>query len=294
MSEPVKGILAMVFCCVVWGLSPIYYKELAHIPPLDVLAHRTLWSLVFFALVLAPQRRMGEIATALASWRTLGIILFCAVMISINWFTFIWSVGNEKATEASLGYFLFPLAAVVLGRVFFAENPARLQWGAIALAACAVVVLTYGLGVAPWIALMLAVTFGLYGVAKKALSVGPVVSVAAEVLLLAPIALWVVWRADLPFGADMGDLMLLVFSGVLTGGPLVLFSYATKRVALTTVGIVQYLNPTLQFFCAVVIFGEAIGIWHKIAFPMIWVALLLYSTVAIIEERAARRVATSG
>lgn len=297
MTEAKQGVLAMIMACMIWGLSPLYYKLLTHIPPIEVLAHRTIWSAVIFTGLLTVQRRVPDLRRALFSGRDTAIIGFAALMISSNWFVFIWSIGNNKATEASLGYFLFPLVAVLFGRVIFAESLSRAQWLSILIASGAVVILTAGLGIAPWIAIIIAATFGLYGVVKKRLSVGPVVSVTAEVTLLVPIAIAVLvyfhGTGRGQFGQDMTDGLLLILSGVLTATPLMLFSFAAKRAALSTVGLLQYLNPTLQFFCAVVIFGEPFGLWHAISFPLIWLALAIYSVAAWRQERARANAASS-
>jgi len=293
MTDSARGIWAMVWACLIWGLSPLYYKLLAHIAPIEVLAHRTLWSFGFFALVLLGQNRLGQLWAAMTSPRALVVLGVSALMISTNWFVFILSIQIGHATEASLGYYLFPLVAVALGRVVFKERLDMGQKTAVALAMLAVVVLSLGLGVAPWVALILSSSFGLYGLIKKRLNTGPVVSVTAEVLLLCPIAMGVLyWRHSSGagvFGAHLFDSALLAFSGILTATPLILFSYATKRVRLGTIGLVQYLNPSLQFFCAVVIFGEAFGPWHATAFALIWAALLIYTIAALRQERAARR-----
>ncbi len=295
MSETGKGIAAMIGACTVWGLSSIYYKLLDHVPPLEVLAHRTLWSFVFFAAVLLTQGRLGQLRRALAGGRAVLIAGFAALMISTNWFFFISSIQIGKAVEASLGYYTFPLASVLLGAVVFRERLGRAQIVAVALAALAVAVLTAGLGVAPWIALVLAMTFALYGVVKKWLNVGPVVSVTAEVLLLAPIAAAILWRVHAGggghFGASLPDSLLLAVSGPLTATPLILFSYATKRLKLATVGLLQYINPSLQFLVATLVFREAFSPWHAAAFGLIWTALAIYSTASWRQERAARRLA---
>ena len=297
MSEAVKGVAAMVAACTVWGLSGIYYKLLAHVPPVEVLAHRTLWSLVFFACVLLVQGRISLVAQALRARRSAAIIAFAAFMISLNWFVFITSIQIGQAMEASLGYYTFPLVAVVLGAIAFRERLGRAQMLAVGLAAAAVVTLTLGLGVAPWISLILATSFGLYGLAKKGLSVGPVVSVTTEVLLLSPIALAVLWvmhsGGQGAFGTTWRDSALLAFAGPLTATPLILFSYATRRVTLATVGLVQYLNPTLQFLVATFLFREMFSLWHAIAFAMIWTALAIYTTAAWRQDRAARRALES-
>lgn len=309
MSETGKGIAAIAGACVFWGLSSIYYKALAHVPPEEVLAHRTLWSFVFFAGVLAVQGRLGALRGLIGSRRVWQVLL-AAVMISTNWFFFIYSVQTGRALGASLGYYIFPLVAVLLGVVIFRE---RLRFGhgvAVVMAALAVAILTWGLGAAPWISLLLATTFGFYGVVKKGLDAGPVASVTAEVTLLLPLAvLWLVgvhafgWtgitgRNLAVFGDDLRDSLLLAFSGVLTATPLILFSYAARRLGYGLLGLMEYINPTLQFLVASLIFGELVTRWHMIALPIIWVALALYSWVSLRQDRAesslAARVSTSG
>ncbi|KEO56278.1 EamA family transporter RarD [Thioclava pacifica] len=302
MNEAVKGFWAMVAACVIWGLSGLYYKMLDAVPPIEVLAHRTLWSFAFFAVILAFKGRLAEIWRALAERRGRGtlVIATAALMISANWFTFIWSVQSGHAVQASLGYYIFPLVAVLLGFVIYREALSTLQWAAVGLAALAVVVLTLGLGVAPWVSLILAFTFGTYGLIKKGLRAGPMVSVCAEVLLLSPVAIVVLagfhygwWGGAVDaghFGSDWKTSALLVFSGPLTGTPLLLFAYAAQRVKMATVGLVQYLNPTLQFSVATLAFGEPVTIWHAIALGLIWTALAAYSSVNLRAKRPAKAV----
>jgi len=297
MSESGKGVVAMVAACAIWGLSPIFYKALAHVEPLEVLAHRTLWSFIFFAGILMLQGRLGLMRQALGTGRGALVIAAAALVISVNWFIFISAIQWDRATEASLGYFTFPLASVLLGMVVFGERLGRAQWLAVALAALALALLTWGLGAAPWIALLLAVSFGLYGVVKKSLSVGPVVSVTAEVLLLSPIALGVLWQMHGAggghFGQGLSDSLLLAVSGPLTATPLILFSYAARRLRMATLGLLQYLNPTLQFLVATLIFREAFTGWHAGAFVLIWLALAIYTAAMWRQDRAARRLARS-
>ena len=280
MTESGKGVLAMVGACSIWGLSALFYRLLADVPPLEVLAHRTVWSLVVFGIVLALQTRLAETRIALSGTRKFALVFAAAAMISCNWFFFIFSVQVGRVVESSLGYYIFPLVAVALGGIVLRERLSKPQLAAVGLAALAVVILTAGLGVAPWISLILAVTFGIYGLLKRWVDAGPVVSVTAEVLVLTPIAVaYLIWLgADAGvFGHDLWLSMLLVLAGPMTAIPLIMFSYAAKRASLSTLGLVQYLNPSLQFFVAVVLFGEAITLWHAIAFPIIWVALALYS-----------------
>lgn len=301
MNEPQKGVLAMIAACVIWGLSPLYYKLVGHVPPLEVLSHRTLWSLVLFGAVLAWQRRLVELFGILVQPRALLLVVVAAVMISINWFVYIWAIQVGRTVESSLGYYLFPLVAVLLGLLLFGEKLSWWKWVSLALAGIAGVTLALGLGVTPWISLILAVTFAFYGAVKKVTGTGPVISVTAEVLVLAPLALiWLYgvhvegWlgltaRSGGIFASSWRDSLTLILSGPITAGPLILYSYAARRVTLSTIGVVQYLNPTLQFFCATVLFGEVFTGWHLIAFSLIWVALAIYSADSIAQDRAARK-----
>ena len=181
----------MVIACLIWGFSALYYKVLAHIPPIEILAHRTIWSFVLFAILLLAQGRLSALFTLLSTRNGVLVVGLAAIMISTNWFAFIFSIQAGYAVEAAMGYYIFPLVAVLLGRLVFGEKLQSTQWAAVGLAALGVVTLTYGLGVAPWISLLVAGSFGIYGVLKKRLSVGPVVSVTGEVALLFPIALGV-------------------------------------------------------------------------------------------------------
>lgn len=287
----------MGMACTIWGLSALYYKLIDHVPPLEVLSHRTLWSLVFLLALLAFTQRLGEVRALMTCLRNIVLITVAAGMISINWFTYILAVQIDRVVESALGYYIFPLVAVAFGYLFLAERLSKRQSLAVGLAAVAVVILTIGLGVAPWISLILAVSMGFYGLAKKSLAAGPVVSVLAEVILLAPFALiwlygvhslnWfgVTARAGGYFGQGV-DTVLLMLAGPLTAGPLVLMSYAMKRLTLASVGLVQYLNPTLQCAVGVLIFLEPFTQWHLVAFVLIWAGLALYSYEAHHEGRS--------
>jgi chloramphenicol-sensitive protein RarD len=292
MREATKGIWAMVVACVIWGTAPLYYKLLTHLPALDVVAQRTIWSALTFLALLALQSRLGDLRRALASPRSVAVFGFAALTISLNWLIFILSIGWGRVTEVSLGYYLYPLVAVMIGVLAFGERLSRVQGAAVVLAGLAVALLTLGLGAAPWIALVVATSFGLYGLVKKRLTVGAVVSVTAEVLILTPVALAIlVWHTTQGQGVmllNLRDWGLLVLSGALTATPLILFSYAMMRVRMATVGLVQYLSPTVQFLSAVLIFGEPFGAWHAVAFGLIWTAVAVYSVAAVVQDRAAR------
>lgn len=293
LSEPAKGVAAMVGACFVWGLSPMYYKLLSDVPAAEVLSHRMIWSLVFFALVLGVQRRLREVFRAMNNRRSFGLVAVASLMIAANWGLFIWSVQTGQTTQTSLGYYIYPLVAVVIGRVIFHESLSTVQWWAVALATAAVTLLTFGLGLVPWVALTLAITFGLYGLIKKQLDVGPVVSVTAEVLLLIPFAVLILLQTHHNngsiFGGDLRTMWLLIFAGPITALPLILFSFAARRLTMTSVGLLQYINPTLQFACAVFVFSEPFGPWHIAAFVLIWTALALYSAAALHQDSARRK-----
>jgi chloramphenicol-sensitive protein RarD len=304
VSEAGKGILAIVAACMIWGLATLYYKALSMVPPVEMLAHRTAWTFVFFGILLAAQGRFRAAPALLvggAWWR----VWLAAGIVAANWGLFIWAIQAGHAVEASLGYYIFPLVTVCLGVLVLRERLSRGQGGAVVLALGAVVVLTYGMGVAPYVALALAVSFAVYMLIKKQLPVPPAVSVTAEVLLLLPLSLgWLSlahggvvdggW-----FGADAYVTAMLPLSGLITGGPLILFSWGAQRVRLSTLGLVQYLNPTMQALSAVLVFGEPFTGWHATAFGMIWLALLLYSLEewrpqASASRKRKTRLGTSG
>lgn len=304
MSESQKGVLAMVAVTVIWGLSGLWYHALQAVPPLEVLSHRTIWSVVFLAGVLAYQHRLGEVGQILSQPRLIGLLAVSAVMIGANWLLFIDAVQTGRALAASLGYYIFPLLAVALGYLVLGERFTALQGAAIGLAAAAVLILAIGLGVAPWTALLIAGSFSIYGLVKRRVAVGAVASVLTETLLLAPLALLWLWgmhfdhwtdlggRSGGLFGHDAPTTVGLMLTGPLTGGPLMLFSYAARRIPYSTLGLVQYLNPTLQFIVAITAFGEPFTRWHAIAFPLIWTGLALYSLEAWRQDR--RRAISAG
>ena len=283
MTQPVKGAIAMLLACLTWGFAPLYYSFLSHLGPEEILAHRTVWSVLTFTVVIALTGRRRETLRVLKLPKTMALILLAGVMIGINWYVFIFSVGAGRVTESSLGYYIFPLVMVLLGLVLFRETLSTLQWVSVALAVIAVLVLTYGLGGVPWLAMIISVTFGIYGLLKRIIKVDSVVSVTLEVVLLLPFAaLYLFWFGSLP---DAPTMALLMFSGLITAGPLMLMTYATQTVRMATVGLVQYLNPVLQFFCAIVLLGEILTGWHMIAIGLIWTALAFYTFAVFSADR---------
>ncbi|WP_066708189.1 EamA family transporter RarD [Celeribacter ethanolicus] len=300
MTETQKGYVALLIAQTAWGLSPLYYKAVADVPAFEVLAHRTLWTCLLFGLWIGLQGRLGELR-ALMTGPQAGKVLAAALFVSVNWGLFIYAIQSGQALEAAFGYYIFPLVATVIGMAMFRERLSGLQYAALGLAALAVVVLSVGLGALPWIALTLAVTFSIYGAIKKTLDAGPILSVTAEVVLLLPIALvWLVgaylagWGGTEAqpagaFGHSLKDTVLLIFSGLITGVPLIFFTAAARRLPLTVVGMGQYWNSTLQFLVAVLIFAEPFTHWHAIAMPLIWIALALYTVEAFRREALSRK-----
>jgi len=285
MTEPRKGAVAMVLASIIWGLSAIYYKQLSGIPPLEVLCHRTLWSVIVFIFILRLQDRLQDLKLVFLNKKLILGLFWAAAMISINWFFFIWSVHNDRATEASFGYYIFPLVAVLFGLIFFKEQLSLMKWCSVFLAIFAVTTLAISQNILPFVALVLSVTFGIYGALKKQINLGPVLSVTTEVILLLPLAITFLlyWHSSGfgSFGKDIETTSLLIFSGPMTAVPLMLFSYAARRVQMTSLGIIQYLNPSLQFLVAVFIFAEPFGASQGIAFGLIWLALFIYTLASL-------------
>ena len=285
MTEHLKGAIAMMTACTIWGLSAIYYKQLSEIPTIEVLCHRTLWSVVVFTLFLWLQNRLEELKIVFRNRKLVQTLFWAAAMISTNWFFFIWSVHNDRATEASFGYYIFPLVAVVFGLFFFNERLSLVKWVSVVLAIIAVLILAISQNILPFIALALSISFGIYGMLKKQIRLGSVLSVTSEVILLLPLAIMLLfyWHLDgsASFGTNITTTSLLIFSGPMTAVPLMLFSYAARRVQMTSLGIIQYLNPSLQFFVAIFIFLEPFGLWQAVAFGFIWLALFIYSLASI-------------
>ena len=297
MGEAQKGILAMAGACAIWGGMPLIYKPLAHIPSEEVLAHRVVWSLVFYAGLMIARGRFDRVRDTVRGLRNAGMVAIATVMISLNWFLIIFATAIGRNTEGSLGYYVYPLLAVLLGRVLFGERMSLAQAAAVALAGVAVALLTVGMGKLPWISVVLAVSFACYGVIKKQMNADAVASVTAELAMFLPVValifayLYTSGRAT--FGQDGFDTVYMVLSGPVAGLPVILFSYAARRVRMSTIGLMQYSNPTLQFLTAVVLFGEPFTTWHAAAFILIWTALAIYSVSFFRQENAARRVSSA-
>lgn len=284
------GALAATSCYLFWGIVPVYWKQLAAIDALELIAHRHVWSLLFVLAVIAAQGRLLEIRAALASPRSIAINLLGGVLLTLNWLVYVWGVNTGHVVECSLGYFLVPLVNVAAGRFALHEHLRRAQWCAIGLAALGVAVLVYQLGRLPWIALTLAATWGGYSLMRKKTPLGAVTGLTVETLLLAPLAIaFLVWQHRLGTGA-LGTVgawthVWLLSSGVITAVPLILFAYGARRVRLTTLGLLQYLAPTVQFAIAIWLYHEPFSREKLLSFGFIWSGLVLYTVDNLLAQR---------
>jgi chloramphenicol-sensitive protein RarD len=289
-TDSLRGFGFALTAYLLWGFLPLYMKAMAHIPPAEVVAHRIVWSVPIAAAVLWWLGRTDDLRVALRSPRMIGMGMLTAALISVNWGIYVWAIGAGHALDAALGYYINPLFSVFLGAVLLGERLGRWQMVAIALAACAVVILTVAQGAVPVVALSLTLTWGFYAYLKKSLPLGPNQGFMLEVLILLPFAagylLWLVWQGTGHFGGAAGDTWLLLGCGIVTAGPLMIYANGAKLLRLTTIAMMQYIAPTMIFLTAVFWFGEPFGAARAIAFPMIWAALVIFTGALIWQRRA--------
>lgn len=291
-TDTALGFAYALGAYVFWGFLPLYMKALAHVPTLEVLAHRVIWSVPVSILVLLVLRRGADLGAALRSWRLLGMAAMTSGLIAVNWGIYVWSIQSGQALEAALGYYINPLFSILLGAVLLKERLSKSQWAAVAPAALAVGVLTWEGGRVPTLALALTLTWGLYAYLKRRLPLGPNQGFALEVLILLPLslgyALWLHARGEAFFAQGvLSDDLLMMGLGLVTALPLMVYANAAKLLRLSTIGIMQYIAPTMIFLTAVLWFGERMDTGRMIAFPMIWAALALYSVSLLRQARAA-------
>jgi len=286
-----QGLAFAVSAYFLWGFLPLYLKLLDHIPAVEIVAHRILWSVPVAGLVLIVLRRTKDLAVALRTPRMLGMACVTAALVSVNWGVYVWAINTGQALEAALGYFINPLFSVALGALLLRERLNRPQLAAIALATVAVVILTVEQGRLPVAALCMTLSWGFYAFFKKWLPIGPNQGFLLEVLILSPLAVgWLIWLAAQgsgSFAMSWGDTLLLMGSGVVTAVPLILYANGAKLVRLSTIAILQYIAPTMIFLNAVFVFGEPMDRARMIAFPLIWAALAIYSWTLIRQIRRA-------
>ncbi len=293
-SETRTGVAYGVAAYLWWGLVPVYFKSVASVPALEVLAHRVAWSVVMLNAMLVLQKRWRIGLRMVLVRRTMFMLVASTTLIAVNWLVFIWAVSESRVLEASLGYFINPLVNVLLGFVLLGERLRRWQWGSVALAAIGVTYLTTGYGAFPWVSLVLACSFGTYGLLRKTMRVDSLVGLATETTILTPPAigylLFALVTDRLAFGNETWRMdVLLSLAGVVTAVPLIWFAHAARRLRYATLGLLQYIAPSGQFLLAVLLFGETFTPDHMIAFASIWTALAIYSLDTFAQNRNAAR-----
>ncbi len=286
--EATKGVLYGLSAYTIWGCFPLYFALFAGVPSYEVLIHRVIWSCIFLAIVVTVLKRWQPIKAALARPRKLGFVFGCAVFIAVNWGVYIYAVETRHVLQASLGYFLTPLVNVGLGMLVLRETISRLQVVAVVLATIAILYQLFLLGLVPWITLVLAFSFGTYGLLRKQVELDGLSGLFVETLLLLPVSLlalgWLGSAGQSHFSDSTSITLLLISSGVVTAIPLLFFAGAARRLRLATVGFLMYINPTLQFFIALFVFDEPMSGEKLLSFVMIWVALGLYSWSAWVRR----------
>jgi chloramphenicol-sensitive protein RarD len=290
------GVAAGLSAYGLWGLFPLYFPLLEPAGGVEIVAHRVVWSLLFIGVLLAARRGWGQVRAAVSDRRTLLVLSAAAVFIAGNWLMFVYGVNSGHVVETSLGYFINPLVSVLLGVVVFRERLRRLQWVAVGIAAVAVAVLTVDYGRPPWIALILAGTFGLYGLMKKLVRVeaAPGLFVETAIVFLPALAVLAVLESghDAAFGHQgTGNVLLLVSSGLATAVPLLLFAAATRRVPLSTVGLLQYVTPLMQLAIGVFVFDEPMPPARLAGFAVVWLALAVLTADSLRTAHGNRRAA---
>ena len=289
------GLAAGVGAYVLWGVLPLYFPLLQPAGAVEIIAHRVVWSLLFCLVLLAVTGTWGAFVTTLRNRRTLGLLSVAAVLLAVNWLVFVFGILTHHVVDTALGYFINPLVTVTLAVVVLRERLRAVQWAALALGALAVVVITAGYGQLPWIALVLALSFGTYGLIKNRVgrSVGAVPGLAAETLVLTPVALgYLVWLSVVGQGTfeteGLGHALVLVSSGVVTAVPLLLFNSAARRLPLSMIGLLQYIAPMLQFLIAVLVLDEQMPPARWWGFGLVWAALGILTVDGIRTGRAQR------
>jgi len=280
-KEQTLGTLAALAAYGMWGLLPVYWKLLSSVEPLQILAHRIVWALLFALVLLAATRKLPGLASLLRDWKRARYALAASLLVTLNWGTYIWAVNSGHVVESSLGYYINPLVSVALGAIFFRERLDKPTIAALCVASAGVVAATVISGQLPWISLVLAFSFGFYGLVKKKAGLPPLVGLAAETLFVSPLALvFLVSRGAVGAGAFASGRpalsVLLAFAGVVTALPLLSFAAAANRITLTRLGFIQYLSPSIQLLLGLLAFGESVKLPMIVAFASVLVAVAIY------------------
>ena len=295
-SEARKGVIAAIGTYSIWGMLPLFFRLLHHVDPIEIVTQRVIWSVILILVLLAARKGLAAFVAALRTPRLVLPLMASAVMIAINWLVYVWAVNDGHVVACSLGYFLNPLVSVGLGVVILKERLRRGQMLAIAIAAVGVAILAAAALTTLWISLALAISFALYGLIRKLTPVAPMTGLGVETLLLvAPAIGYLIWlsgHGGISFGQDVPTTGLLILAGGVTTVPLVLFATAAQRLALATLGLLQYLAPTLQFLCGVVLLGETLSQGQMLSFGLIWLGLILFASDSYAAARR-NRLATA-
>jgi chloramphenicol-sensitive protein RarD len=292
-DEARKGVAFGLSAYLLWGFLPVYFKLLGDVAPTEVMAQRIVWSVALLAVLIIGARRGPQLAAALRNPQAIRILVLSALLIAANWLIYIWAIGAKHVLETSLGYFLNPLVNVVMGVFLLKERLTRAQGIAVGLAALGVAVLAMGAVSGLWISLALALSFATYGLLRKIAPVESLEGLTIETLILLPIALiylgWL-WRSgSLSFGTDPGISVLLALGGVVTATPLLLFAAGARRLPYSTLGLLQYVAPTIQFLLAVLTYGEPLTTAHIFCFVLIWSGLAIFAFDGLRRSRQAAR-----
>lgn len=288
-----KGILAGISAYIMWGLFPIYWRWLEQDPAIEILAHRMFWSLAFMVVILTLQKDWRWLGEALQNRRTVITYTLSAILLALNWYTYIWAVNAGYVVEAALGYFINPLVNFLLGVIFLGEKLRAGQVAAVILAVAGVIYLTVSYGSLPWISLLLAITFGIYGLIKKTASLESMHGFSLETLVLfLPALAYLLYRNAMGIGAfghqGLVITLLLALAGPVTSIPLLLFGYSARKIPLSMLGFLQYILPTLQFLLGVFVYFEPFPQARLVGFCIIWLALLIYSLESVFFNRRLR------
>ena len=290
-----KGVLYAVLAHLTWGAMAVYFGYMRHVSPLEIAVHRGLWSIPCAAVIIWWLGQYKDVWQAVASKRNLAILALTSAIIVFNWGFYVWSIEVGRTLESSLGYYINPLLNVVMGYLFLGERFNRLQMVALVLALIAVLIQTFSAGVFPWLGLMLAITFCLYGFLRKTIAVGATQGFFIEVCIIAiPLLLmqfWLMSRGEAHFGGATSDTLLLMGCGLMTTSALVFFALSIKLLRYSTAGLLQYISPTMVFLTAVFIFGEPMDKWKLLSFVILWIGLAIYSYSALRDEKNRRREA---
>ena len=289
-----RGLLYILASQLMWGVSPAFWRGVAAIPAVDVLAHRAFWTFVVVSVVHLARRSWQQVREAALSPRILGLEALAGVVIGSNWLVWVWAVNNERVLEGSLGYFITPLVSIVLGVVVVGERLRRGQWAAVSFGVASVVWLTVDMGRLPWVSLFLAATFGSYGLIKKMVDMPPLDMLAIELSVMLPVALgFLAFRTagghEALVSATPVEAMVLVASGAFTAIPLLFFAGGVRRVPLAVIGVLQYLSPSINFLLGVLAFGEAFGASRLVGFVLAWTGLVVFTMDGIRSARPPRR-----